>query len=76
MPTEDIIVYKICPECNGTRERPPIPDGQGGFLDTQECLTCNNIGYIAIGKMGSGSQIDKILRRLKKIMKKLNIEDE
>ena len=61
----------MCPRCMGT-----------GFDNTSansgECIPCAGLGYIAKDKIDITSlqaDIDKILRRLKKIMDKLEINE-
>jgi hypothetical protein len=76
MPNNASLNLKIpCGRCHGTKVIDSQKDADGNPLPNIPCVSCDSTGEVLSGKI-SGNDLDKILRQLKKIMNKLDIEDD
>ena len=74
----EVTLNGICATCSGTGIQDAGQDNQGNPVPSKTCLACNGTGKLPMGVLDTTDlkdDLDKIKRRLKKIMDKLEIGD-
>jgi len=73
MAIDELKSYQRCPRCTGLGK---YTEGTtSGSVVTDPCNICGGSGYVPVGRVDGAEHFDKILKRLKKIMDKLEVTE-
>ena len=68
----EVVLHKICTQCNGTGQFSPATGPGAGGAITCTWPGCNGTGYLVLGKIELDPGLDDILDRVNDVLDKCN----